>query len=123
MVRTEPDIPAGKAATDASMNNRQSLLDSMNAGRQRRASSLDQLNRSLEELESRIRRPHDEPETGMEARRSRLAAEAAYYEPPHRERGTAQRMPAHDFERARAQVEALQALNLPGAALPRSEEF
>jgi len=41
------------AAADASMNNRQSYLDSMNAGRRRRPStSLEQLSSTLDELES-----------------------------------------------------------------------
>jgi len=41
------------------MNNRQSYLDSMNAGRRRRATtSLQELSQTLEELEGRIRRPY-----------------------------------------------------------------
>lgn len=43
------------------MTNRRSYLDAMNAGRRRRAgTSLEQLNDTLAELESRIRRPHDD---------------------------------------------------------------
>src|SRR5690606_20101370 len=43
------------------MTNRRSSPDAMNAGRRRRAgTSLEQLNDTLAELESRIRRPHDD---------------------------------------------------------------
>ena len=43
------------------MNNRRSYLDSINAGRRRRAStSLDDIASSLDELETRIRRPLDD---------------------------------------------------------------
>src|SRR5262249_3301630 len=46
-----------KRQAGALMNGRQSYLDTLNAGRQRRAhSSMDQLNRSLETLEQRIGR-------------------------------------------------------------------
>src|SRR5690606_13438863 len=62
------------AAADASMNNRKSYLDSMNAGRRRRPStSLEQLSSTLDELESRLERmrPAREPRSEAAGLRTR----------------------------------------------------
>lgn len=54
-------MAAAQAATEALMNTRRSFLDSMNEGRQRRATtSIEQLNRTLDELENRIGRARDQ---------------------------------------------------------------
>jgi hypothetical protein len=51
---------------DVSMNSKRSYLETLNAGRQRRAhSSLEQLNRSLETLEQRIGRTADRQTAGV----------------------------------------------------------
>lgn len=72
------------------MNNRQSYLDSMNAGRRRRPStSLEQLSSTLDELESRLERmrPAREPRSeaaGLRTRSQRLSSATAHtppYEP------------------------------------------
>lgn len=74
------------------MTNRQSYLDSMNAGRRRRPStSLEQLSDTLDELESRIGRTRPErsaeragERSGMSAlrgRAQRLSSATSYYEP------------------------------------------
>lgn len=71
-------IPAINAATSGSMNNRRSYLDSINAGRRRRAStSLEEISSTLDEIESRIRSPHDERLTSR--RDHRLAGEASFF--------------------------------------------
>ncbi|MEO3998056.1 peptidoglycan-binding protein [Mesorhizobium sp. CAU 1732] len=66
------------------MTNRQSYLDSMNAGRRRRPStSLEQLSNTLEELESRISRTYEgRGDYRMENAARRLAGETAPYEAP-----------------------------------------
>lgn len=66
---------SGNAATDASMNSRRSYLESMNTGRPRRSTtSLEQLNRTLDELEGRIEgagaTSRGEPVAGREWARS-----------------------------------------------------
>lgn len=63
------------------MNNRRSYLDSMNAGRRRRAgTSLEELSHSLDELESRIRPARDDEDYRHRIPRHtrRLSGEAAY---------------------------------------------
>jgi localization factor PodJL len=71
-------IPAINAATGGSMNNRRSYLDSINAGRRRRAStSLEEISSTLDELESRIRSPHEERLTSR--REQRLTGESSYF--------------------------------------------
>src|SRR5690606_32535167 len=63
------------------MNNRRSYLDSINAGRRRRPStSLEQLNETLNELESRIRRPSEFRESGRSSDRDRPFRDAPHDE-------------------------------------------
>jgi localization factor PodJL len=53
--------PAANLETGASMNSKRSYLDSLNAGRERRAHvTLEQLNRSLETLEQRLEQAREE---------------------------------------------------------------
>lgn len=72
------------------MNNRRSYLDTMNAGRQRRAStSLEQLSSTLEELEQRIRAPY-----GDERGPRRMMEEPRRYDPRARDTAAPARHPA-----------------------------
>ena len=69
------------------MNNRQSYLDSMNAGRRRRPStSLEQLSSTLDELENRLgrMRPEREPRSdagALRTRSQRLSSATSHYPP------------------------------------------
>lgn len=129
------------------MSNRQSYLDTLNAGRQRRPrASVDDLNRTLESLEARFRsisadqsRPRrDFHADDITSRMERLSNEAAYpgdnwradggaAKRSHRAAGPSRSQSpfqalARDFERAREQDESVAAVSRIAAELRELRE-
>jgi localization factor PodJL len=109
------------------MNSRRSYLETLNAGRQRRAhSSIEQLNRSLETLEQRIGRAPDRPAERPEiadrgplppidvdrwpASRHDMPLDARRPAPRLGEGETSYRTLARDFERVRGQEDSVAAV-------------
>lgn len=104
------------------MNNRRSYLDTMNAGRRRRATtSLQELSQTLDELEGRVRRPFvDESRAARGARREQQSDARSYRDPRYVEadRATASRAPAVAYT---SEISALrdEVRNQMGAGLQR----